>query len=75
MSGKSVEQVHREHTAEWMAVPGVVGVAIGRADGKPCITILAASDTEGIREKIPPVVEGYPVVIRHTGQIRALENQ
>lgn len=75
MPGKSVEQVQQEHTAAWMAVPGVVGVAIGRADGKPCITILADGDTEQIRDGIPATVDGYPVVIRHTGEVRALDER
>lgn len=75
MSGKSVEQVQREHTAKWMTVAGVVGTAIGEADGKACITILADSDAEQIQKKIPPVVDGYRVVIRDIGEIRALEDQ
>jgi len=73
MSGKTIEQVQQEHTNEWMAIPGVVGIAIGRHDDKLCILILTFSDTGEIREEIPATVDGYPVVIQYTGNIRALD--
>jgi hypothetical protein len=71
MAGKTIQQVQEEYTDEWMAIPGVVGTAIGQHEGKPCILILTASDTEQVRQRIPPTVEGYPVVVQYTGEIRA----
>ena len=73
MGKRTIEQVLQEHTDAWMAIPGVVGTAIGQQDGRPCILILAAADAEQIREKTPSAVEGHPLVIRDTGEIRALE--
>jgi len=73
MPGKTIEQVQESHTAEWMAIPGVVGTAIGKSHGKPCILVFTASNTEQVRKKIPATVEGYPVVVQYTGEIRALE--
>lgn len=73
MAGKTIQQVQEEHTDEWMAIRGVVGTALGQCEGKPCILILTASDTEQVRGTIPPTVEGYPVVVQHTGEIRALD--
>jgi len=73
MSGRTIEQVQRAHMAEWMAIRGVVGTAIGRHEDKPCILILTAADTDEIRQKIPPTVQGYPVIINYTGEIRALD--
>ena len=73
MPGKTIEQVLSEHTDRWMAVPGVVGTAIGQRKSKPCILILAASNAEQVRRTIPATVEGYPVVIEYTGEIRALD--
>jgi len=73
MSGKTIEQVQNDHTDAWMAIPGVVGTAIGLHEGKPCITILAAGNAEQIKEQIPSTVEGYPIVIRCTGEFRALD--
>jgi hypothetical protein len=70
---KTIEQVQQEHTDAWMAIRGVIGTAIGQCDGKPCILILTASDPSNVRRKIPSVVEGYPVAIRQSGEIRALD--
>jgi len=73
MSRKTIEQVQAEHTDEWMAIPGVVGTAIGLHEGKPCILILTAGNAEQIRKQIPSAAEGYPVVIQPSGEIRALD--
>ena len=73
MSGKTIEQVLSEHTDRWMAVPGVVGTAVGQCKGKPCILILTASDTERVKRTIPAMVDGYPVTVEYTGEIRALD--
>ena len=71
-SAKTIEQVQKEHTDEWMAVPGVVGTAIGLHQGRPCILVLTDGDPEKVREKTPSSVGSYPVVVQHSGQIRAL---
>lgn len=75
MPDKTIQQVQEEHTNEWMAIPGVVGTAIGAPDGIPSILILTASNADQIRKQIPATVEGYPVVIQHAGEIRALDEQ
>jgi len=71
VSGKTIEQVQQEHTDAWMAIPGVVGIAIGQYQGKPCILVFTAADTEQVGRKIPPTVDGYPVVLQYTGEIHA----
>ena len=73
MQLKTIEQVQQEHTDAWMAVPGVVGTAIGQCKGKPCILIFTTSSPEHIRRTIPSTVEGYPVVVERMGEIRALD--
>jgi hypothetical protein len=73
MPHRTIQQVQQEHTNEWMAIPGVAGTAIGQRGSKACILVLAASDSEQIRREIPATVEGYPVVIEYTGEIRALD--
>jgi hypothetical protein len=73
MCEKTIQQVQEENTDVWMAIPGVVGTAIGTHKDKPCIVILTAVETERISRQIPSAIEGYPVVIRYTGQIRALD--
>jgi hypothetical protein len=73
MAEKTIEQVQEEHTNEWLAIPGVVGTAIGQCEGKPCILILTASNTEQVRRKIPATLEDHPVVVRFVGEVRALD--
>ncbi len=75
MPERTIEQVQEEHTDEWMAIPGVVGTAIGLFKGKPCIKIFTSSKPQQIRDKIPSRVEGYTVIIEETGAFRALEQE
>jgi hypothetical protein len=72
MPAKTIEQVLNERTDQWMAIPGVVGVAIGEFKSKPCIRIFTSTKPQQLRAKIPPTVEGYPVIIEETGPFRAL---
>jgi hypothetical protein len=51
-------------------IAGVVGVAIGAVDGQPVIK-LVIKKTPALEQKIPKMVEGYPVVLEETGEIRA----
>ena len=75
MVKRTIEQVHEAHASAWMDIPGVEGVAIGLFEDKPCIRILSSRQPEELRAKIPPVVEGYPVIIEQSGIFRALERQ
>jgi hypothetical protein len=54
-----------------MALPGVVGVAIGQCDGEPCLKVLVAARTADLAGKIPVRFKGYPVAIDETGELRA----
>jgi hypothetical protein len=72
MPTDDVKRVMEAHTAELMAIPGVVGVAIGALpDGKPSIQVLVEKNTREIRNRIPREIEGYRVVIEETGKIKA----
>lgn len=73
MPERTIEQVVKEHTDEWMSIPGVVGTAIGQIDGNLCIQVLVVKKTDELTGKIPSEVEGFPVVIEETGELRALE--
>ncbi len=55
-----------------MSIPGVVGTAQGLCDGQPCIKVLVIKKTSEIEEKIPETLDGYPVEIESTGEIKAL---
>ena len=55
-----------------MALPGVVGTAQGKHQGKPCIKVLTAKMTPELLGQIPPLLDGYRVVVEETGEFRAL---
>jgi hypothetical protein len=69
---KPIEAVLREHTDELTSLAGVVGTAVGEERGEPCIKVFVTAPDEELRERIPDVVEGYPVVIQETGELHAL---
>ena len=68
---RTIEQTLAQHSASLMAVPGVVGTAVGRCDGTPCIRVFLARDDPDARARIPGRLDGYPVRTEVTGPIRA----
>lgn len=71
---KTIEAVLQQHTDRLMSVPGVVGTAIGECQGKPCIKVLVVRKTPQVLGRIPPTLEGFPVAVEETGEIRALDS-
>jgi hypothetical protein len=67
---KSIDQVLAAHTDSLMALPGVVGTAIGLYEGERCIKVLVVDSGSGAIKKIPDHLEGYRVVVEVTGTIR-----
>lgn len=78
---RAVMAVQDRHTAELMADQEVVGTATGlTADGKLVILVFTKSDITAKREglakmSIPDDIEGIPVVIQVTGEIRAYKGK
>jgi hypothetical protein len=72
--GKPIEAVLREHAEELTGLTGVVGTAVGEEGGEPCIKLFVAAHTEELRERLPRALDGYPVVVQETGEIRALRH-
>jgi hypothetical protein len=72
MPAKKIEEVLREHTKALMSIPGVVGTAQGLCEGKACIKVYVIKKSSEMDQKIPDILEGYPVMIEETGEIRAL---
>jgi len=66
---KTIDAVLAAHNDSLMAVPGVLGTAVGRCDGAPCIRVLVGRVSDEIRRRVPPTLEGYPVHIDVTGTI------
>ena len=63
------------HAARIAALPGVVGVAEGEADGRSCITVYVTEKTAGVVGQIPAELEGWRLVVRESGEIRALTDE
>jgi hypothetical protein len=53
-----------------MALPGVVGTAVGLCDGAACIRVFLTDSSAAARARIPAQLEGYPVKVEVTGPIR-----
>ncbi len=70
---KKIETVLKEHTDSLMALPGVVGTAIGECAGKPCIKVYVEKKTPELLKQIPSAIEGYTVAVQETREIRALD--
>ena len=66
----SIEQAQEELTPQVMALPGVVGIAIGECECKPCIKVLVVARTEELDEKIPSAHRGFEVRVQEVGEIR-----
>ena len=76
MPSRTIEDVLKEHTNDLMAISGVVGAGQGLCNGETCIKVFVIKETDELSKKIPHNLEGYPVKIEETGEIRALpENQ
>jgi hypothetical protein len=73
MQEKTIEEVLKEHTDSLMALPGVVGTAIGECAGKPCIKVYVEKKTPELLKQIPTAIDGYMVAVQETGEIRALD--
>jgi hypothetical protein len=73
MSLDDAIRVMDTHVDELMAVPGVIGVAVGELDdGKPCIKVLVVKNTPAHASLVPKTIEGIPVVVEETGEIRPM---
>ncbi|MBN1348379.1 hypothetical protein JXJ21_03155 [candidate division KSB1 bacterium] len=70
---KDINIVMKAHTKELMAIPGVVGLYVGKLEnGAACIKIMVVEKTKELEKRLPKTLEGYPVVIDVTGEIKAL---
>ena len=71
---RDINLVLKEHTEELMAIQGVVGVFVNETPGKPAsINVMVTKKTAELEKKIPPRIEGHPVIIDETGEIKPLK--
>jgi len=69
VTARSIDEVLAAHTDSLMALPGVVGTAIGLCEGERCIKVLVADSNPATKRKIPDRLEGYRVLVEVTGTI------
>jgi hypothetical protein len=69
VTARSIDEVLAAHTDSLMALPGVVGTAIGLCEGERCIKVLVADSNPAMRRRIPDRLEGYRVLVEVTGTI------
>ena len=72
MRDETAREVLERQRQAIISLPGVVGVAEGETDGQPCITVYVAEATAEVVGRIPPELEGWPVVVRESGEFRGL---
>jgi hypothetical protein len=71
---RSVEQVFDIHRDSLLSIPGVVGAGIARLDDKPCIIIMVKLKAQYAEGQIPKELDGYKVIVRETGEFKALDS-
>ena len=67
----SVEEVKRRHEGRLMRIRGVVGVGIGRKDGKDCIRVYVGEDSPKVLAALPRILDDVPVEIVVSGTFKA----
>ncbi|MDI6767073.1 MAG: hypothetical protein QME52_09655 [Bacteroidota bacterium] len=74
MPTRDINVVKDAHTEELMKLPGVVGVYVGELDdGTPCIGVMVDILNTDLENKIPKAIEGHPVRIDETGEIKPMK--
>jgi hypothetical protein len=70
VAARSIDEVLAAHTDSLMALPGVVGTAVGLCEGERCIKVLLSDSSSATKARIPARLEGYRVVVEVTGTIK-----
>jgi len=69
---KSKDQIFEENRKALLAIPQVAAVALGKDEGNPCILVFVNSRDPKLKERIRGILEGVPVKIIYSGDIKAL---
>jgi hypothetical protein len=70
---KPIEQVMKDNQEMLLSIEGVQGIYQGQlADGSDCIVVMVEEENAETENKIPKVLEGYPVIIEAGGKIKPL---
>jgi hypothetical protein len=71
MARAPLADVLARHTSELLAIPGVNGTGEGAEASEPVLVVFVVEDTPDLRARLPRALEGYRVVLRATGTVRA----
>jgi hypothetical protein len=75
VSKKDIKMVMEAHAPDLMDIQGVTAVAIGQlGDGTPCIKVYVVEKSDELEDKIPDRLEGHPVVIEESGEIKPMRS-
>ncbi|HET9581557.1 MAG TPA: hypothetical protein VFP76_01935 [Gemmatimonadota bacterium] len=73
MTRDTLDAARQALTDSVIDLPGVAGVGIGECDGRPCLKVFIERRSDELEALIPRSMEGIPVDIEVTGEIRPLE--
>lgn len=71
---RDINAVLADHDDRLLAIPGVVGVYVGLLDDgrTPCLKVMLSERKPPAEQPIPVSIEGYPVALEVTGELRPL---
>ena len=71
---RDINAVLAAHDKELLAIPDVVGVYVGTLEDRstPCLRVMLARKNPETERKIPRSIEGYPVRVEVSGEIRPM---
>ena len=72
MQTMTIEEALESHTPDLMAIPGVVGTAMGLHGEEPCIHVYVEDRKQHTTDMLPRDIEGYKVRVVVSGKIFAL---
>ena len=72
MHSMTIEEALEAHTPDLMAIPGVVGTAMGLFHEQPCIHVYVEDENRHTTDMLPRELEGYQVRVVVSGKIFAL---
>jgi len=67
----SLTEVLARHTPELLQLPGVNGTGEGVDGNEPVLVVFVTEDGPALRARLPRSIEGYRVLVRETGTVRA----
>src|SRR5262245_12137410 len=72
---RDINAVLAAHDKELLALPDVVGVYVGTLEDRRtlCLRVMLTRKNPETERKIPRTIEGYPLVMEVTGEVRAIE--